>query len=108
MRTIPRVSAVRAAGPATRTALAISQVCASPVDALAPGLLLLGGFDPADPFVSRQRRDRLPGGKGCIVGLERGSDIVGKMMDDSAWNEFFLGHHERWPLFLFNADLMCQ
>ena len=78
MRTIPPVSAVRAAGPATRTALAVSQVRASPVDALAPGLQLLGGVDPADPFVARQRRDRLPGGERCRVGFERASHIVGK------------------------------
>jgi hypothetical protein len=49
--------------PANNTdGASIPQVRATPVDPLAPCLRLLCRLDPADPFVSRQRRSGLPGG----------------------------------------------
>ena len=84
---------MRTSWPTARTALPVPQVCASPIDALAPGLQLLGGLDPADPFVAGQRGDILPGRQGFEINFQRFFQIFGKIVDDAAGYVFLVSHH---------------
>jgi hypothetical protein len=86
------MSAVRATRPAAWPALSVSQVLATPIEALAPGLLLFGGFNPADPFVAGQRSYVFPGIEGFRIAHERRSQISGKIMNNAARNVFLLSH----------------
>lgn len=86
------VSAMRASWPATGTTLAHLQVFATPGDALAPGLRLLGGFDPADPFVAGKRGDIAPGRQCLRIAFQCIFEIFGKIVDDASGNALLVRH----------------
>jgi hypothetical protein len=54
------VSAVRAAGPATRAAHSFFQFRAYALDVLPSGFRFFDGDDPADPLIAREWRNVLP------------------------------------------------
>ena len=100
-----RVSAMLASRPATRTALSVPQARATPIDALAPRLRLPGGFDPADPFVTGQRRDIVPGRQGFRIMVQRVSQISGKIVDAAAGNVSLASHRNAEPCPCENEDV---
>jgi hypothetical protein len=83
---------MRAAWPAAGPALARRQILATPVDALAAGLRLLRGFDPADPLVARERRDIEPGRHRFGLRFQCRSQIGGEIVDDTARNALLVSH----------------
>src|SRR5215203_2389793 len=83
---------MRASWPAAGTALAVTQVRAAPIDPLLPRLGLLGGLDPANPLVARERGDVVPGQQRIWIAFERIFEIVGEVMDYSAGDVVFASH----------------
>lgn len=75
-----------AARPAAGPTLSVTQIGAAPIDALAPGVLLLGGLNPTDPFVARERGNVTPSRQGFGIGEQRISQIPREVMNDAAWN----------------------
>jgi hypothetical protein len=74
--------------PANNTdGASIPQVRATPVDPLAPCLGLLCRSDPADEFVSRQRRNGFPGGPCSWIEWQRDLQIAWKSMDEAAGDD---------------------
>jgi len=65
-----RLSAVRAAGPATGPAHSFLQFRAHAFDVLPSGFGFLDGDHPADPLIARERGDVLPFGARRRVGNE--------------------------------------
>ena len=90
----PTGSAMRAPRPTTGTALAFAEVGAAPIDALAPGLRLLCGLDPADPFVAGERRYILPRRERVRIALQRVFEITGEFMDDPAGDLSPVSHRQ--------------
>src|SRR5690242_14667419 len=70
--------------PAAGTALARTEVLATPANAFLASLGLLRVLDPANPFVSRERSDVLPSRQRRLVGFQRRFQICRKIMDDAA------------------------
>jgi hypothetical protein len=67
--------AVWASGPTARPAHATAYLVNSNLDAALSGGFLLGGGDPTDPFVTRQRGDVGPKVLGCGIQLDGFSEI---------------------------------
>ena len=55
-----KTSAMRTSGPTARSAHAFSHFIETDFYAAVPGLVLLGGCDPAYPLIARQRRNARP------------------------------------------------
>jgi len=51
---------MHAPGPAAGAAHAFYKFAAGSLDAVAPGFWLLGGENPAEPFIARERGNILP------------------------------------------------
>jgi hypothetical protein len=85
---------VWASRPAAGTPLSVTQVQATPINALLPGLELFGGLDPADPFVAGKRRYVLPRRQRLRVGNEGVPKIVGKVVHDPSRDVCRLDHPE--------------
>jgi hypothetical protein len=64
-------SAVRTAWPATRAAHSFFKLRADPLNVLPSGFRSLHGDNPADPLISRQRRNILPFCPRCRVRNEK-------------------------------------
>lgn len=77
---------------AAGTALAFAEAFAAPADALLPSLCLLGGRNPADPFVTGERGDVLPCGQSFCVSLQ--------LVEDNPFTAAALDHN-RAALFRF-------
>jgi len=84
-------SAVRTARPTTWPPLLLVKARSAPVDALAPGLILLRGLDPADPFVPCERGDVEPRRQGSRVISQRLFQIRGKLVHDAAGDFLIFG-----------------
>src|SRR5580658_9008728 len=74
-------SAMRAAGPATRPALALRKIFRC---LLGPGFGLFRRRHPADPFIACERCDVLPGGERLWVHEECAFKIRREPMHDTA------------------------
>lgn len=77
-------SAMRAAGPATRPALALGEILGGSLDVPRAGFRLLRRGYPADPFIAREGRDVLPGGERPRRREEGGLEIRRQLMHDAA------------------------
>ena len=73
--------AVWASGPTARPAHASAHLIDTDPDATLPCSFLLGRSDPADPLVSRQRRDIGPEARGHGIELDGISEICGQLMN---------------------------
>ena len=82
---------MRTSRPAARTTLPVPQIRTTPIEALAPGLELLCGFDPADPFITRQRRNIVPGRQRLRINPEERFQIRGEVMNDPASDALLAG-----------------
>jgi hypothetical protein len=81
-RALPVLAPRPAAGPA----FALLKLFLGTADAALSGFFLLGVFDPADELVACQRRDVLPRRERGVVADERGTQVGGKVVDDTARN----------------------
>src|SRR5690349_10155956 len=80
----PRLSAMLAPWPAAGTALACTQVFATPPDALLARLGLFRVLDPANPFVAGEGGDVVPGRKRRLIRFQRGLEIRREIVDNAA------------------------
>jgi len=78
------ISAVRAARPTTGPALSIEKLRTRALYPGSSGLRFFCGFDPADPFISSERRDVFPRAKRAGFALKGQSQILWKIMYDAA------------------------
>ena len=79
-----QASAVRATGPAARPAHSSAHLVQADLDAAVPRLFLLGGCDPAYPFVSRQRGDGGPETADSGTGFDGLPQVERKPVDRAA------------------------
>ena len=77
-----------ASRPAAGAALTLLKALAPPGDPLAPGLRPLRVLDPAYPLVPGERRDGDPGRKRIRSRPQRGFEVCGCLVDDSAGQGF--------------------
>jgi hypothetical protein len=73
------------------------QARTAPIDPLEPGLVLLGGLNPAYPFIPRERGDVVPRRQCLGIAAQRVPQIRRQIMHDTAGDLFVfsLGHHFR-------------
>src|SRR3989344_1907719 len=90
---------MRATGPTTRSAHSFYKFPLRPLDPAAPRFWLLGGFNPADPFVSREWRNIFPFSECRSVRNKGLSQILWDRMYHTSGdlvvslpNHFFFGH----------------
>ncbi len=86
-----QVLAVGASGPTARPTHAISHLIDTDLDATLPSSFLFGRSDPADPLISRQRRDIGPEVRGRAIELDGISEVCGQLMN-SAFTELLSVH----------------
>lgn len=77
------------AHPATRAAFAASEVRDGPFDMLLSDLRRLDRFNPANPFVARQRRDIFPSRQGSLLGCQGFPQIRRQFVDHACGNNLF-------------------
>jgi hypothetical protein len=82
---------MRAAGPAARPALSLHKPRARPLDPPAPCFRLFGILDPADPLITRERRNILPRGQRSRVGRQGLAQIIWCFVYYAGGDVFF-GH----------------
>ena len=86
----PRLfSPMRTAGPAARTALAFSELCTHALDMLFSCFGLFHGDGPADPFITRERRNVFPCGERGLVGGKGFPQIRRNLVYAAAGDCFF-------------------
>ena len=74
---------MRAARPTAGAAFAGGEVFAGDAQALGAGLFLLGGLDPADPFVAGQGRNVLPHVQRGLIVCQHAAEIIGEVVHDA-------------------------
>src|SRR5262245_52265767 len=77
-------STVRTARPTTRSPLSVFEVGTAPFDPVSSCFWFFGRLDPADPFISRKRRDVLPCLQRFGVGGERLFQVRREIVDHTA------------------------
>jgi hypothetical protein len=79
---------MRTTGPTAGSAFAVRQIFMRLLNTLCPRFIFFRGFDLADPFVARQRRDIFPYRQGFGMSDERLFEIRGQFMHDAGGNLF--------------------
>jgi hypothetical protein len=82
---------MRTAGPAARPALAFFELRTHPLDMLSSGFGLFYRNGPADPFITRERRDVFPCAERSLVRCKGFTQIRRDFVHDAARDCFF-GH----------------
>lgn len=71
---------MRTSGPTARSALAFGQIFAHALDVLRSGFLFFDDGDPANPFVTRKRREAVPLFQNVVIGRKRFSHVRGNVV----------------------------
>ena len=85
--------AVRAARPTARPAHASAHLIDADFDAALPCLFLLGGRDPTDPLIPRERGDLSPKALHGGIGYDRSAKIGWQPMERAA-REVCISHNQ--------------